>query len=81
MPELNRPTLPPLAYRLRFAQAGLYVRETSRDNRLIISTVNPDDALRLPEAQALKVAAKLRSRTGHVIRLDPVQPSPARSAA
>lgn len=81
MPELYRPTLPPLAYRLRIAHAGLYVRETSRNNRRIITTINPDDALRLPEAQALRVAGNLRSRTGHVIRLDPVQPRQARGAA
>lgn len=78
---LYRPTLPPLAYRLRIAHAGLYVRETSRDNRRFIGTVNPDDALRLPEVQALRVAGNLRSRTGHVIRLDPVQPGQDRAAA
>ena len=81
MPDFDRPTLPPLAYRLRIAHAGLYVRETSRNNRRIITTVNPHDALRLPEAQALRVAGNLRSRTGHVIRLDPVQPGQARDAA
>ncbi len=73
----NRPTLSPLTYRLRLAHADTYVRATSQNNRQIISTGNQNDALRLPEAQALRVAGKLRSCTGHVIRLDPVQPGPA----
>lgn len=81
MPELDRPTLPPLAYRLRIAHAGLYVRETSRDNRRLIGTINPDNAMRLPEAQALRVAGNLRSRTGHVIRLEPIHPGQARGTA
>lgn len=71
----NRPTLPALAYRLRLAHAGTYVRATGQNNRQIISTANPDEALSLPEAQALRVAGNLRGYTGHVIRLDPIQPA------
>lgn len=59
----------------------LYVQDTAQFTRRIIGKVNRNAALRMPAAQALRVAGDLRSRTGHVIRLDPVQPRQARGAA
>lgn len=76
-----RPTLRPLAYRLSLPLCALYVRATNQNNHEIIGTVHPYEALSLPEAEALRVADELSSCTGHLIRLDPVQPSQARGAA
>jgi len=79
----SRPTLSPLAYRLRLPRCGLYVRyvrAANQNNRQIIGTVHPHQALSFPEAQALRVAGELSSCTGHLIRLDPVQPGQGRGA-
>lgn len=77
----SRPTLRPMAYRLKLPLCGLYVRAAIQNNRQIIGTVHPHQALSLPEAKALRVAGQLSSCTGHLIRLDPVQPGQARGAA
>ena len=78
----NRPTLQPLAYRLRLPHCGgKYIRETGQSNHQIIATASQAAALRMTEEQALKTAQALHDITGQVIRLEPVDPGQARGAA
>ena len=71
----NRPTLPPMDYRLWLPHCGAYVQASSQNNRQIIGTVNQRGALQLSEAQALMQARALIRGTGQVIRLHPVDPA------
>lgn len=71
----NRPTLPPMAYRLWVPSFGAYVRETERNNRQIVSTIDRSTALQLPEPQAVAKARALIQRTRETIELRPVERS------
>lgn len=71
---IERPTLQPMAYRLRLSHCGTYVRAIGQNHRQIIATASQAAALRMTEIQALKTAQALHDHTGHVIRLEPVQP-------
>lgn len=74
---MNRPTLPPMDYRLWLPHCGTYVRATAQHSRRIIGTVNQADALRLPEQQAIRQARALIRRAGQVVELRPVEPTEA----
>ena len=78
---IERPTLQPMAYRLRLPHCGTYVRATGQNTRQIIATASQAAALRLAEKQALNIAQALHDHTGHVIRLEPVEPDQAGGTA
>ncbi|GCL66374.1 hypothetical protein [Pseudaquabacterium pictum] len=64
-----------MAYRLWLPHCGTYVRATRQNNRQIIGTANPADALRLPELQAIHQARALIRRAGQVVELRPAEPT------
>lgn len=73
----NRPTLPPLNYRLWLPHCGTYVREADRRGARIIGTINEADALRLPEQQAIRQAWQLIRGSRQPVELRPVEPTAA----
>lgn len=77
---MNRPTLPPMDYRLWLPYCGTYVRATDQHSGRIIGTANQAAALRLPEQQAIRQARALIRRAGQPVELRPVDPTEGDSA-
>lgn len=61
-------------------RSTLYVQETAQFTRRIIGKVNRNTALRMPAAQALRVANRIIRRTGQVIELRSVDPTEGSTA-
>ena len=73
----NLPTLPPLPYRLWLPACGTYVRGADQLSRRIVSTLNRDRAMQLPEPQDIAAARELIRSGAQTIELRPVQPDEA----
>ena len=70
----NLPTLPPLPHVLWLHASGTYVRSIDPVNRRVTGTCSRENAMALPEPQAIAFAHVVIRSTGQTVELRPVEP-------